>query len=80
MFSLYRRDLTPPIINEDGSENPDGKHLTFCMAPEDILIRNSVSGACTRITHAHSLALSLSLSRSHALSLIAPTHTVPHAK
>ena len=33
MFSLYRRDLsTPPQVAEDVTG--DGKHLTFCMAPE----------------------------------------------
>ena len=37
MFSLFRREAEPP---GDGS-TPVGKHLTFCMAPEDILIRNS---------------------------------------
>lgn len=37
MFSLYRREGEP---SADGSA-PVGKHLTFCMAPEDILIRNS---------------------------------------
>lgn len=48
MFSLYRRDSNapppPPVPNPDGTMSepqPDGKHLTFCMAPEDILIRNS---------------------------------------
>ena len=42
MFSLYRRDATPPVPAAPGEEAaPDGKHLTFCMAPEDILIRNS---------------------------------------
>ena len=42
MFSLYRRDLNsppPPVAGEEATA--DGKHLTFCMAPEDILIRNS---------------------------------------
>ena len=44
MFSLYRRDPPPlvPIAVAPGEEAPpEGKHLTFCMAPEDILIRNS---------------------------------------
>ena len=42
MFSLYRRDAAP-LPPQPGEEvaPPDGKHLTFCMAPEDILIRNS---------------------------------------
>ena len=48
MFSLYRRDANPqppqppPADGEPAPDpQPDGKHLTFCMAPEDILIRNS---------------------------------------
>merc|ERR1719263_1166147 len=41
MFSLYRRDPSPPHGSTVEEGMPDGKHLTFCMAPEDILIRNS---------------------------------------
>ncbi len=47
MFSLYRRDVAAAPINpnpapgEEAPAMPEGKHLTFCMAPEDILIRNS---------------------------------------
>lgn len=47
MFSLYRREVmvTPinpnPVPGDEAPAMPEGKHLTFCMAPEDILIRNS---------------------------------------
>ena len=39
MFSLYRKDSDAPPPAE--GTQCSGRHLTFCMAPEDILIRNS---------------------------------------
>ena len=39
MFSLFRRYDAKGTGNEPNKEN--GKHLTFCMVPEDIIIRNS---------------------------------------
>lgn len=41
MFSLYRRDALPAFAVGADEPTTDGKHLTFCMAPADILIRNS---------------------------------------